>query len=67
MTLYTQPTCNQCKMVHILMDKKHLQYNECQDLEVMKVKGIDHTPTLELEDGRLLKGQDLFKYINEAK
>lgn len=67
MTLYTQPGCSQCKMIHTLLDSVHAKYDECQDQEIMRNKGIDHTPILELADGRLLKGKEIFNYINEVR
>jgi len=67
MVLYTQPGCGQCKIVHMLLDKKGIKYEECQDSEAMAAKGINHTPTLETDDGQLLKARELFNYINEVK
>jgi len=67
MVLYTQPSCPQCRAVHILLDSKKISYEEIQDIDVMKSKGIDHTPTLELDDGTLLKARALFDFINNAK
>lgn len=64
--LYTQPGCPQCRMVHILLDKRKAKYTEIQDTEVMKAKGIVHTPVIEV-DGRLLTGKPMFDYINGVK
>ena len=34
--LYTQDGCPQCRMVHMLLDKKGIKHTECKDLEKMK-------------------------------
>jgi len=64
--LYTQDGCPQCRMVHILLDKKHIEYKEEKDLDVMKSKGISHTPAIEVED-KILQGKEIFNYINGVK
>ena len=64
--LYSQPTCSQCKMVHMLLDKNHISYTECQDVEQMKSAGINHTPAL-LVNGKILTGKEIFNYINDVK
>jgi len=67
MILYTQPSCGICRGIHMFLDSKKIQYTECQDLDIMKSKGIQGTPVLELDDGRLLKAPEIRKYINEVK
>lgn len=79
MVLYTQPGCGQCKMVHTLLDARKIKYEECQDIELMKTKGIDHTPAIEvekeftLEDGTkeirlvVLKAKEMMDYIKGLK
>lgn len=64
--LYTQPNCPQCKMIHMLMDKKKISYEECQDIELMKQLKITHTPTLSI-DGELFSGAELKSKINELE
>lgn len=64
--LHTQDGCPQCRMVHMLLDKKHLEYTENKDLDKMKKLGISHTPALEVE-GKILQGKDMFSYINGVK
>lgn len=64
MILYSQPGCPQCKMIHMLLDKKGFKYEENQDIEIMKGKGINHTPALETNDGRILQGKDIFTFVN---
>lgn len=64
--LFTQDGCPQCRMVHILLDKKHISYTENKDIEAMKALGIAHTPALSV-DGKILQGKEIFNYINGAK
>lgn len=65
--LYSQPTCGMCKAVHMQLNKKQIPYEEIQDIELMKSKGIQHTPTLEKEDGELLMGTSILDFINNYK
>lgn len=62
-TLYSQPGCPQCRMVHMLLDRKKIEYNEVQDVELMTQKGIRHTPAIEVE-GKILQGKEMMDYIN---
>lgn len=62
MILYSQQGCPQCKMIHMLLDKTTLQYEECQDFEKMKAVGIQHTPAMEV-DGKILVGRELMEFI----
>jgi len=66
MILYTQPGCPQCRMVHILLDSKKVKYTECQDIDAMMSKGVNHTPAIEV-DGKILQGKEMMNYIKEVK
>ncbi len=65
--LYTQNGCGQCKMVHMLLDKKKIPYEEViitlDTIDQYKEMGITKTPTLDV-DGVLLVGKDLISWIN---
>ena len=75
-TVFSQPSCGQCKMVHILLDKKKIDYEDCQDMTIMQSKGIKHTPAIEVkistidENGNtvekptVLVGKEMMNYIN---
>lgn len=65
MKFYTQNNCPQCRMVSDLLKSKKIQYQECQDIEMMKKIGLLRTPAIEV-DGKLLQGKEMFQYINEA-
>lgn len=64
--LYSQPGCGQCRAIHTLLDKKNIQYEECQDIDYMISIGIKHTPVLEVDDKKLI-GAEIFSYINGVK
>lgn len=66
LVLYSQPGCGQCKMIHTLLDSKKIKYEECQDEATMKSKGVEHTPSIEV-DGKILKGKEMFNFINGVK
>ena len=61
--LYTQPGCGMCKALHMQLDKEGISYKEIQDTEEMLKKGIVHTPTLEIEDGKFLTGADAIRFV----
>lgn len=61
--LYSQPGCPQCRMVHMLLDKKKIEYQEVQDVNLMLEKGIRHTPALEVDE-KILQGKEMMDYIN---
>lgn len=64
--LYSQPGCPQCRMVHMMLDKKGIKYEETQDIETMRSKGIDHTPALDV-DGKILIGIEIGDWIRGIK
>ena len=39
-TLYSLPSCPQCRMIHTALDKQQIRYTECQDVEAMRAKDI---------------------------
>jgi len=61
--LYSQPTCGMCNFVHMLLDRKGIEYTECQDVDYMQNIGINHTPTLDV-DGTLYIGKAIIDWIN---
>ena len=61
--LYTQDGCPQCRMVHMLLDKKGIKYTECKDLEKMKELGINHAHISDCCQGkRKTAGGFIWKY-----
>ena len=61
-TLFHLPTCPQCRAVERMMEAKHIDYVSCTDIDAMTSKGVQHTPTLEV-DGELLQGKAIFNWI----
>ena len=61
--LYTQKNCPQCEGVKKLLKEKKIEYTECTDVQKMIELGISFTPVLEV-DNQLLKGKDIYSYIN---
>ena len=65
--LYTQNGCGMCRAIHLLLDKKNVDYNEIiitlDNVDEYKEKGITATPTLEV-DGHLLTGKELKDWVN---
>lgn len=62
--VYTQQSCPQCKMVKMMLDRKHVDYTACEDVEEMRAKGILHTPTLEI-DGQTYVAKAMIDKIRE--
>lgn len=63
MTIYTTPTCDRCKVLKTKMTAKGIKFIEIQDAEVMKQKGINFVPILEVDD-KLLEFGEANSFIN---
>ena len=65
-TLFTQKGCGMCKAIHMLLDKKNIDYDEIiitlENVEFYREKGIMSTPTL-VVDGQLLSGKELKDWV----
>ena len=64
--LYSQPECGMCRAVHMLLDRKGIKYEECQDIDTMQSVGVNHTPTLDV-DGTRYTGKEIYDWINSFK
>ena len=62
--LYSQPSCGMCKTIHILLERKGIKYEECQDIDYMQDIGINHTPALDV-NGVLYTGREIIDWINK--
>jgi len=62
-TIFTQPTCGQCRMVKMLLKQKGIEYVAVEDVDKMRDCGVTHTPTLLTNDGKLLTGQEMIGWI----
>lgn len=61
-TLYTTH-CPKCKIIEMKLKSKHLEYQECDDTELMLTKGFKQAPMLDI-DGELLDFSSAIQYIN---
>ena len=61
-TLYTTH-CPKCKILAKKMDDKNIQYEVCDDVNIMQTKGIKSVPVLEVEENKM-NYYDSVKYIN---
>lgn len=64
--LYHQDGCGMCKTVEMMLNRNNIRYKSVKDLEVMKAKGINHTPVLSV-NGTLKQGKEIIDYINSRR
>lgn len=64
--IYTTPTCNKCQLLKKIMNEKNIPYEECDDIEVMKAKGLRMVPCLEV-DGTLLGFTGAFDWLRNQE
>jgi len=67
--LYTQKTCGMCKTVHMLLEKKGIDFdsvdvNESNIASLKESVGLTMTPTLIVGDERL-QGAQIVKWANQ--
>lgn len=65
-TIYTTPTCDKCGVLKVIMHEQYIDYNEVQDLAILKEKKIFTVPQLEV-DGNLLDFGQAFKWLRQGK
>lgn len=46
--------CPNCRVLKMKLDKSGIEYETINDLDVMKAKGFQTAPKLELEDGTIM-------------
>ena len=63
-TLYTND-CPKCKILKTKLDTKNVQYDICNDLELMINKGFRSMPILEV-DGKTFLFNDAVAWVNEV-
>ena len=64
LTVYSSSTCPKCKVLKMKLDKTGIEYETCQDIEVMKELGINSIPVLQLADGELLDFKAAVDFVN---
>lgn len=61
-TLYTTH-CPKCKIVEMKLKSKSIEYEECDNIEIMLQKGFKQAPMLDV-DGQLFDFSAAINYIN---
>ena len=51
--LYKSATCPQCRVAKLKLEKKGIPFTEVLDMDVIKARGIEGFPTLEV-DGEII-------------
>lgn len=64
-TLYTS-NCPKCKILKAKLDDKKINYNICDDANVMTEKGITSLPVLEI-DGEMKTFRFAVDWVNEQE
>lgn len=59
-----QHGCPRCKVLKVKLDQKGIQYDEVTDIEVMKEKGFQEAPKLEV-DGVVYGFKEAVEWIGE--
>lgn len=54
--------CPKCSVLKKKLDMAHIQYEVCQDMEVMQNKGMSSAPALEVE-GQLLNFKEAVEWL----
>ena len=56
--------CPRCKVLKMKLDQKNIQYETVNDIEVMKAKGFNEAPKLEI-DGTVMGFKEAMDWIKE--
>lgn len=59
-----QHGCPRCKVLKMKLDEKGIQYDEVTNIEVMKEKGFQEAPKLEV-DGVVMNFKEASEWIKE--
>lgn len=65
-TVYSLPSCGQCKVLKMKLESKGISFEEIQDIEVLEEKGIMAVPVLDI-DGEQYTGVAAMKLVNEME
>lgn len=63
-TLYKTPTCPKCRVLKMKLEEKGVTFNTCEDIEVLKAKGISSVPVLEV-DGKMMTFVEANNWVND--
>ena len=56
--------CPRCKVLELKLQQKGIQYEEINDVEIMKEKGFQEAPKLEI-DGVIMNFKEAVNWIKE--
>lgn len=56
--------CPRCKVLETKLKQKNIAYEECNDVQIMKTKGFEMAPQLEVK-GTLMDFKAAIKWIGE--
>lgn len=59
--------CPRCKVLTLKLQQKGIQYEEINDVEIMKAKGFQEAPKLELPDGTIMGFKEAVNWIKEQQ
>lgn len=62
-TLYSTG-CPNCRMLKMRLDKYHVEYTVCENVDEMRSKGISTVPALDV-DGHLMNFSESIQYLKE--
>jgi glutaredoxin len=62
-TVFTKTNCPQCKFLKILLNNKHVDYEECGEEESI-ARGVMSFPQTEI-DGKRMTYKETFDYFNK--
>lgn len=62
-TIYTTEACPRCKILKKKLDSKNIQYEEINDIEILKSLDIYEVPVLEI-DNELLEFNKANEWVN---
>ena len=60
--LYTTH-CPMCRQLERQLKLKGLEFEECEDVELMKEKGLMHVPALQVNDGEIMDFTAAIKWL----
>ena len=63
-TLYKSPTCPQCKVLKMKLEKKGIPFEEINDEAIMAQRGVKSIPQLEVDGVRYTTVGEANKWIN---
>jgi arsenate reductase-like glutaredoxin family protein len=62
-TIYSSPTCGNCRVIKKLLMEKNIQFSICEDIDIFKEKFNDsRVPKLDV-DGIIIEFGEAYKWI----